>query len=138
MLPLLAAWKVSRVVRTYVIFARTRGSCATRRRHRQRLAEHRSNAAASREGGFRGELTQMAGRGELIENDLGGGASGDEFARLESAADTLHRAGINPKLLSDLSHARPSGNRQSLPNALFQRWSYRRPTQTFPLALGPR
>jgi hypothetical protein len=58
------------VVRTYVFYARTGGLCH-RRHHQQCIAKDHSNAAASREGGFRGELTQMAGRGELIENDLG-------------------------------------------------------------------
>jgi hypothetical protein len=44
MLPLLAAWKISCVVRTYVILARARGSRATNRRHQQRIAQRRSTA----------------------------------------------------------------------------------------------
>jgi hypothetical protein len=44
MLPVLATWKISCVVRTYVILARARGSRATNRRHQQRIAERRSTA----------------------------------------------------------------------------------------------
>jgi hypothetical protein len=58
MFTLLATWKTSCVVRTYVILARARGSRATRLRHQQHLAEHRSRAASSREARFRGELAQ--------------------------------------------------------------------------------
>jgi hypothetical protein len=67
-----------------------------------------------------------------------GDASRDEFACFERAADPLHRAGINTKLLGDLAHARPSRNRQSLPDPRFQLGSYPRPSKPFPLTLGPR
>jgi hypothetical protein len=59
-------------------------------------------------------------------------------ACLERATNPLHRAGIDPKLLSDLAHTWPSRNRESLPDALFQLRSYSRPSEPFPLALGPR
>ena len=66
----------------------------------------------------------MAGVGEAEQDGPRGGASRDEFAGLERAADPLHRAGINPKLLSDLAHARPS----------FQFWSYPRPSEPHTLS----
>ena len=67
-----------------------------------------------------------------------GDASRDEFAVFERATDPLHRAGINPEPFSDLAHARSSGSRQSLLDALFQLRSYSRPPEPFSLALGPR
>ena len=71
-------------------------------------------------------------------SQVAGDASRDEFARPDSAANPLDRAGIDPKLLSDLAHARPPRNRESLPDALFQVGSYPRPSEPFPFALGPR
>jgi hypothetical protein len=59
-------------------------------------------------------------------------------ACLERAADPLHRARINPKLLGDLAHAWPSRSRQSLPDSLFQLGGYPRTPEPFSLTLGPR
>jgi hypothetical protein len=89
-----------------------------------------------------GRLSRRAGAngqpGRAERERRRGSVSGDEFVRLESAADALNRAGIDAELRGDLAHARPSGSCQSVPNALFQLRSYPRPTQTFPLAPGPR
>ena len=57
---------------------------------------------------------------------------------LERAADPLHRPGIDPKPLSDLAYAGPSRSRQSLSDPLFQLGGYRRPSESLPLASGPR
>jgi hypothetical protein len=119
MFPLLATWKISCVVRTYVIFTRARGARATSCRHQQHIAE------APLEGGrltakadFEASWRKMAARRAERKRPRGG-ASGDEFARLGRAANPLHRAGVDAELRGDLAHAEPSGNRQSVPNALF-------------------
>jgi hypothetical protein len=67
-----------------------------------------------------------------------GGASRVGHPCPERAADPLNRTRIDPKPLSDLAYARPSGSRQSLPDPLFQLGGYPRPSESLSLALGPR
>src|SRR6478609_11214005 len=59
-------------------------------------------------------------------------------ARLERAADALHRRWIDAEPLGNDPYARPPRSRQRRTDSFFQRRGYRRPTKPLPLAPGPR
>ena len=92
------------------------------------------------------EIAPHVTRAAVIRDSTTTGGVG-QFAAIQSMAPSLgveavavnvRDPGENPKLLSDLAHARPAGYRQSLSDTLFQLRSYPRPSEPFALALGPR
>ena len=56
----------------------------------------------------------------------------------ERATNPLHRAGVDPKPLGDLTHAWPPRSRQGLTDSFFECGGYPRPPEPFSFALGPR
>src|SRR6516165_2552677 len=54
------------------------------------------------------------------------------------ATNPLHRAGIDPRPLRDLAHAGAPRFVQGLTDGVLQLGGYRRASEAFPLALGPR
>src|SRR5215831_13707064 len=58
--------------------------------------------------------------------------------RRKGAADALHCRWIDAEPVGNDPYARPPRRRQSLTDSFLQRRGYRRPTQTLPLAPGPR
>jgi len=57
---------------------------------------------------------------------------------VERAADSLHRARIDPKLFCNDAHTRPPRSRQGLADSFFECWGNWRAPEAFTLTPGPR